>query len=265
MLSPAIDFAKARGGQNPLASAIALPTLTAAAIEKATGKDIDPAQLAEVERYALTEYTNDLLRGVNDRAAVERMSEKVARFTGLDAALVRQWRGRIDEGAFRRELWRDEGKIGGVDDVMISAYDTGEDGPEAHAGSAGPVAIADYIANVLKWKVDAPYREHIAHAGIGWDWNSDDFRTPGLDATGDLRDMLAANADLEVLVAHGATDLNTLYMGSKLIVDQIPDFGGDHRLRFKVYPGGHGFYRSREASGRALHDDARAMYERRSK
>lgn len=273
MLSPAIDMVTARGGQHPLEAAILLPTLTAAAIEKKTGKDIDPAQLAEVEHYALTEYATDLLRGVNDRAAIERMSAKVAKFTGLDLALVQRLGARIDSDTFRRELWRDEGKIGGVSDVMMAAYDaepisaTPSDSYFT-AGSQGVSAVVDYISNVLKWKVGAPYNEGSAQASMSWEWNPggnngyQGWATPELDVSTDLRGMLAANDKLKVLIAHGATDLNTVYMGSKMIVDQIPDFGDEHRLQLKVYPGGHGFFISRESSRRALHDDVRTMYAR---
>jgi hypothetical protein len=43
-----------------------------------------PAQMAEVETYARTDYVTDLLRGREDPAAIERIVQKVAAYTGLD-------------------------------------------------------------------------------------------------------------------------------------------------------------------------------------
>lgn len=275
MLSPPIDMVSARGGERPLEPAIVLPSATAAAIEKATGKDIDPAQLAEVERYAVTEYATDLLRGVNDKAAIERMSAKVAQFTNLDPALVQRWGARIDGEAFLREFWRKEGKVGGHSDVMVTTYDPNPISAEASeslsAGSPSIGAFVDYIQNVLKWKVDAPYKERSSAAAMSWEWNPggnngfQGWMTPELNVANELRGMLAANDKLKVLIAHGATDFNTMYMGSKLIVDQISDYGGQHRLQLKVYPGGHGFFGTRDSARHMLHDDVRAMYAREIK
>jgi carboxypeptidase C (cathepsin A) len=269
MVSPAIDFVSARGGESPLWPAILLPSYAAGAIERATGKDVDPAQLADAEHYALTEYATDLLRGVNDQAALSRMSENVSRYTGLPPELVRRLGGRIDPTTFRRENWRDKGEVGSIMDASTTIYDPDPGSaelPQIDASMSGSTATAsaviDYVANVLRWKVDAPYYASNPQVGMSWDWNSEGFVTPGLDATHDLREMLALNADLQVLVAHGATDLNTAYLGSKLILDQIPDFGNAHRLGFKLYPGGHVFY-SRDRARHAFHGDARSLYARR--
>ena len=75
----------------------------------------------------------------------------------------------------------------------------------------------------------------------------------------DLRNALASDRDLRVLVAHGANDLVTPYFASELILDQLPVYGSADRLKFAVYGGGHMFY-SRDASRRALREDALALY-----
>jgi carboxypeptidase C (cathepsin A) len=64
-----------------------------------------------------------------------------------------------------------------------------------------------------------------------------------------------------VLIAHGYNDLSCPYFGSRLIVDQMPSFGVENRVRLAVYPGGHMFY-SRPDSGAAFKRDALALYRR---
>ena len=64
------------------------------------------------------------------------------------------------------------------------------------------------------------------------------------------------------MVAHGASDLVTPVFRQQLILDQLPVYGSADRLKLAVYGGGHMFY-SRDASRRALRDDARAMFARR--
>jgi carboxypeptidase C (cathepsin A) len=62
-----------------------------------------------------------------------------------------------------------------------------------------------------------------------------------------------------VLVTHGASDLVTPYFESQLIIDQLPAFGSAERLRLGVYGGGHMYY-SRDASRRAMREDAERLY-----
>ena len=76
-----------------------------------------------------------------------------------------------------------------------------------------------------------------------------------------LAAMLAHDPRTRVLIAHGASDLVTPYFENQMIVDQFPPFASPDRLKLSVYGGGHMFY-SRDASRRALRDDARAMFAR---
>ena len=74
-----------------------------------------------------------------------------------------------------------------------------------------------------------------------------------------MRSVLAADPRLRVLVTHGASDLVTPYFETQLILDQIPLFATPERLKLSVYGGGHMYY-SRDASRRALREDARELY-----
>ena len=57
------------------------------------------------------------------------------------------------------------------------------------------------------------------------------------------------------------TDLVTPYFGTRILLNQLPDFG-PNRLRLVVHEGGHMFY-LRDTSRAALREQARAMIERR--
>ena len=115
MISPVIDFGWFEGANNPLTFATRLPSQAAAArgLEGADGRD----KLADVEAYAAGPYMTDLLRGERDPAALARISEAVARFTGLDPAFVRRLGGRIDPASFARERDRAEGKVSSLYDA----------------------------------------------------------------------------------------------------------------------------------------------------
>jgi carboxypeptidase C (cathepsin A) len=89
-----------------------------------------------------------------------------------------------------------------------------------------------------------------------WNWGRG---RSGPEVVDELRDALASDRDLHVLVAHGASDLVTPYFGTQLILDQMPVFGSADRLRLAVYGGGHMFY-IRDASRRAFRSDVQALY-----
>ena len=81
------------------------------------------------------------------------------------------------------------------------------------------------------------------------------------ESVSDLRRILALDPRLKVLATHGLTDIVTPYFETKMAFDQIPAFGYANRVRLLVYPGGHMTY-TREASRKAMRDDARALMTR---
>ena len=85
--------------------------------------------------------------------------------------------------------------------------------------------------------------------------------TPNDSPVSDLRQAIANDPRMGVMIAHGYNDLSCPYFGSRLIVDQMPSFGQERRISLSVYPGGHMFY-SRVDSGAAFKRDARALYQR---
>ena len=73
-----------------------------------------------------------------------------------------------------------------------------------------------------------------------------------------LRQMLALDPKLKLLIGHGLFDLATPYFASKIILDQLPAFAGPNRTRLVVYPGGHMFY-SRDGSRQAFRKEVEAL------
>jgi carboxypeptidase C (cathepsin A) len=220
--------------------------------------------LREVERYASGDYLADLMCGQRDTAAVERISAKVSALTGLDPTLVRRLAGRVDTGTFQRELNRARGLVASAYDATVTGLDPNPTSAVSHfedpmLAAIGPPlssAMTDLYQRVLHWRVDAPY--HLLNHEISshWDWGN--RRSPP-QVVDDLREALAFDPRLRVLVAHGATDLVTPYFADQLILDQLPALGTPDRLKLEVYGGGHMFY-SRDASRRALREDAAQLY-----
>ena len=73
-----------------------------------------------------------------------------------------------------------------------------------------------------------------------------------------LRQSLAIDPALRVLVVHGLYDLVTPYFASELQLAQVPEALAGDRLRLRAYPGGHMFY-SQDASRAAFQADAEAL------
>jgi carboxypeptidase C (cathepsin A) len=75
----------------------------------------------------------------------------------------------------------------------------------------------------------------------------------------DLRQAVAADPKLRVLIAHGWNDLSCPFMGSVLTVDQMPVMGDPTRVTVHEYPGGHMFY-SRPESLASLRKHVQDMF-----
>lgn len=263
LISPVIDFAWFEGTNNPLPFVTHLPSLAAAA-RGLTGADARQS-LADVEAYAAGPYLTDLVRGERDPAALARIIDNVTRITGLDPAFVRRLGGRIDPLSFARERGRAEGKVSSRYDSNVSAFD-----PFPHSSSteySDPIldadktplasAMADITANRLGWPIDARYEILNESVNRQWDWDGKRDKNQSLS---DLKQALAIDQRLRVLVMHGLTDQVTPYFASKLLIDQIPPFGDPDRITLKVYDGGHMPY-LRDQSRAAMREDARKLIE----
>lgn len=264
LLSPVLDFAwLSQPRYAPWGHVTRLPSLAAAALER-SGRDATRAALAEAEAYAAGDYLLDLVRGVRDPAAVARVVERVARLTGLDPEAVRRAGGRVGSGLYQREAGRAEGRLASAYDPRVTSFDPD---PTAPGGIDDPMlsglkaplttAAVEHTSRTLQWRVpDARYELLNGAVNRAWRWGGG---RGSAEAVGALREALALDPALRVMVAHGLSDLVTPYFASKMILDQIPDYGGAGRLALATYPGGHMFY-GRDDARRAFKADAAALY-----
>ena len=260
LVSPLLDF-REYSGSSLLQYVASLPTMAAVASE-AKGS-ITRADLAEVERYARGDFLSDLVKGEADAEATTRLADKVAALTGIDQAVSRRLAGRFEVGEFRREFDRKNGKVTGRYDASVSGFDPYPDSSSSHFGdpSGDPLfapltsAAVDVTTRKLNWRPDGSYQLLNSAVENAWDFGR------GLkpaESISQLRQILALDPKLKLLVAHGLFDLATPYFGSKIQLDQLPAYASPDRVKLVVYPGGHMFY-SRDASRRAFRAEVEKM------
>jgi carboxypeptidase C (cathepsin A) len=260
LLSPVFDF-RERSGSSVLQYVVSLPTMAAVARE-AKGA-VTAADLTDVEHYAQGEFLADLVKGQADAEATTRLADKVAALTGIDPAVSRRLAGRFDVSEFRREFDRRDGKVTGRYDGSVTGFDPYPDSSFSHFGdpSGEPLvapltsAAVDFTTRKLNWRPDGSYRLLNSAVERAWDFGNG-LNPP--ESVSQLRQILALDPKLKLLVGHGLFDLATPYFGSKLLLDQLPAYGSRERVKLVVYPGGHMFY-SRDAARAAFRAEAQAM------
>jgi carboxypeptidase C (cathepsin A) len=260
LVSPLLDF-REFGGSSLLQYVISLPSMAAVAREAKDG--VSRAEMADVELYARGEFVADLLKGEADAEAAKRVADKVAALTGIDPAVSRRLAGRFDVMEFRREYDRKNGRVTGRYDASVLGTDPYPDSSSFHfsdpSGDAllAPLTSAafDLTTRILNWRPDGSYR--LLNGGVERAWDFGRGISPP-ESTSELRETLALDPKLKVLVAHGLFDLATPYFGSKILLDQLPAYATPERVKLVVYPGGHMFY-SRDTSRRAFRAEAEAM------
>jgi carboxypeptidase C (cathepsin A) len=249
------------GDLSPLPWMMTLPSITAAHLERE--KKLTPEAMADVIAYTQGEYATTLLKGRADEAATQKMIAKVTEMTGLDPSFVKYSGGRIETGAYLREVHREEGKLGSVYDSNVTSFDPFPFAPEQRANDPilasiiAPLttAMVDFVTRTVGWKVDARY--NALSYEVGRLWNRDAELRRG--SVPDLREAVAADPKLRVMIVHGWNDLSCPFMGSVLTVDQMPVMGDPSRVSVHEFPGGHMFY-TRNDSRLALRKDVMEMY-----
>jgi carboxypeptidase C (cathepsin A) len=269
LVSPYLNpGASGNGDLSPLPWMLTLPSIAAANLER-QGKLTDAA-MADIIAYTRTDYVTDLLKGRSDPQAIERIVKRVSELSGLDPTFVRRSGGRLETQAYLREVFRAEGKLGSRYDSNVTSWDPFPYAPAQRTND--PVldaiiaptteAMVDFITHTVGWKYAARYNAlsyEVNRAWPGNDGSSDDGTLGGRGSVEELRQSVAVDPKLNVLIVHGWGDLSCPFMASVLIVDQMPIMGDPLRVQVKEYPGGHMFY-SRTDSQLALHADAMKVY-----
>jgi carboxypeptidase C (cathepsin A) len=252
---------------SPLPWVLTLPSIAAASLER-QGKLTDAA-MAQVVEYARGEYVTDLLKGRSDPQALERIVRRATELSGLDPAFVRHSGGRLETQAFLREVFRAEGKLGSRYDSNVTSWDPFPFAPEQRAndpileGIIAPTttAMVDFITRTVGWKYTGRYNALSYDVNRLWKWMGDGAPNGSEErgSVSDLRQAVAVDSKLRVLIVHGWADLSCPFMASILIVDQMPLMGDPTRVQVKSYPGGHMFY-SRPESQALLREDVMKVY-----
>jgi carboxypeptidase C (cathepsin A) len=260
LISPVLDFREFTGS-SLLQYVASLPTF--AAVAREAKKPVSRADLADVETYARGDFLLDLIKGEADVEATNRIADKVAALTGIDQALSRRLAGRFDGIEFRREFDRRDGKVTGRYDASVLGFDPYPESSFFHFGDPSgegilaPLSSAavDLTTRKLNWRPDGSYELSNGAVEKAWDFGHG-INPP--QSVVELRQILAIDPKLKVLVGHGLFDLATPYFGSKMLLDQLPAFASPQRVKLVVYPGGHMFY-SRDASRQAFRAEVQAL------
>lgn len=244
---------------SPIPWMTTLPPIAAAHLE-AQGKLTDAA-MADVIAYTRGEYAATLLKGRSDPAATEAMITRVTQMTGLDPMFVKYSGGRLDTQAYLREVHRSQGLIGSIYDSNVTGFDPFPFSPDQQsndpilAGIIAPTttAMVDFVTRTVGWKTDARY--NALSYDVNRQWDRGDLQDGSVP---DLRQAIASDPKLRVLIVHGWNDLSCPFMGSILSVDQMPLMGDPARIQVHEFPGGHMFY-TRPTNGGGLHQLAEQM------
>src|SRR5262249_41857968 len=93
---------KGNGDLSPLPWMMTLPSISAAHLERE--HKLSAETMAPVIAYTRGEYATDLLKGQADSEATARIVKRVTQLTGLEEEFVRRFGGRLDTGAYLREV-----------------------------------------------------------------------------------------------------------------------------------------------------------------
>lgn len=262
LISPYLNPTLERDGNlSPIPWMVTLPSITAAHLERE--HQLTPQAMAPVIAYTMGEYATTLLKGNSDPAATQAMIQKVTEMTGLDPQFVKFSGGRLETGAYLREAWREQGKIGSIYDSNVTSYDPFPYSPYQEANdpilasiiAPTTTAMVNFVTQTVGWKIDARY--NALSYKVNREWHRDaDLRS---GSAAQLRKAVAADPKLRVTIAHGWNDLSCPFMGSVLTVNQMPIMGDPTRVQVHEYPGGHMFY-TRLDSRLALKKDVEKMY-----
>jgi len=258
-LNPTIE---SNGDLSPIPWVVTLPSMAAANLERKHA--LTPEAMAPIIAYAQGQFVTDLMKGHSDPRALSRLVDSVTELTGLPRKFVEQAGGRIETRAYLREVHRDSDEIGSIYDSNVTAFDPFPFAPQQRGSdpllesiiAPTTTAMVDFVTRVVGWHATGAYHALSYVVSGQWDRNSPALRA---GAVPDLREAVAADPKLRVLIAHGWNDLSCPFMGSVLTVEQMPIMGDPSRVSVHEYPGGHMFY-TRSASQAALHEDVEAMF-----
>ncbi|GAB2769470.1 S10 family peptidase [Salinimicrobium soli] len=244
----------------PVEVANRLPYFTAAAwYHKMLPQDLQKRDLEEllpeVEQYAVNQLLPALVHGgfLNPEKK-EELAAGMSRYSGLSEKVILQHDLEVPFRYFWKELLRDEkGMTVGRLDSRYMGLDRKEagDSPDYNAEltswlHAFTPAINYYLDNELNFETDLPY--FMFGPVHPWDRTRNN--------TGEnLRQAMAQNPNLDVMIQSGYFDGATTYFNAKYTMWQLDPSGKmKDRLNFKGYRSGHMMYLRNEDLKKANND-----------
>jgi carboxypeptidase C (cathepsin A) len=198
--------------------------------------------LDEVENYSINKLMPVLVKGgFTETAKKEEVAEKMAFYSGISKEVILQNNLDVDYRYFWKELKRKEGTtIGRLDSryLGIDAKEAG-DSPDYNAELTSWLhsftpAINHYLRQDLNFETDLKY--YMFGPVHPWDRS-------GNNTGENLRQAMAQNPNLDVMIQSGYFDGATTYFNAKYTMWQIDQSGKlKDRLSFKGYESGHMMY-----------------------
>ncbi|GAA4965988.1 carboxypeptidase C (cathepsin A) [Nonomuraea thailandensis] len=255
---------------NILSYVSSLPTLTAVAHYH--GKVEGPLEQAvdEVFAFAATDYVTALLRGpalpAQDR---DRLAHRLARLTGVPAAVWIERNLRLTKHEFRAELLREDGLVLAMHDGRYAGPPAGSPSPGSiEARMVGPrasgtdtvpqaidAAIEPHLRDFLKTDLGEEYRRTGGDLEQ-WRWGPSTSPFADWPYGHALTEAMTLLPGLRVFVGTGMYDLSTTIGAAEHAAAQCG--WPPERVRLHRYEGGHLMY-SVESTLRRLAADLRAF------
>lgn len=255
LLSSALDFQTlefSKANDSPYVLIIPSYTMIAAYHKKLAPdlmQDLAKTRL-EVEHWAMTDYAQALAKG-DAITAQERQTiiEQMSRYTGLTKEVLDQANLRIDVAKFTHYLLLDQkvrvgrldGRFTGPDPEGL--LDTPFYDPSMSETLPPYTAVFNqYVRNELGFKIDMPYRVFaFGSEEFKWEWGSAEKGFP--DTATELRQAMAKNPYLKVLVMEGYYDLATPYFAANYTMDHLnlPE-NLRRNVSYATYSSGHMVY-----------------------
>ncbi len=252
--------------EGPVEVANRLPYFTAAAwYHDALPQELQNRELedllAEVEEYSINQLLPVLIKGgFTETGKKQQAAEKMAYYSGISEKVILQNNLEVPIRYFWKELLREESgyTVGRLDSryLGLDAREAG-DSPDYNSELTSWLhsftpAINHYLREELNFKTDLKY--FMFGPVHPWDRS-------GNNTGENLRQAMAQNPNLDVLVQSGYFDGATTYFNAKYSMWQLDKSGKmKDRLSFKGYESGHMMYLRAEDLKNA-NDDIREFIE----
>lgn len=203
----------------------------------------------EAMAFAQGDYAAALLKGDSfSEADRNKIAGRMAELIGIAPQTILNYRLRIPQWEFSKELLRDKGLSIGRYDSRYTAFErrrvgVAPDFDPSYSALLGPMTagLNTYMRDELNYKSDLPYE--ILTSVQPWNWDSN---SRYLNLTETLRRAMVFNPYLKVFVARGYYDLATPIAASQYTFDHLGLPESERgRIETHDYEAGHMMYAHR--------------------